>query len=302
MVDPSRNPSGSRRGASVAVGVVVALALTLVVSLPELTRSVTTCELGNKVGSASIWTPSTLVNVPMAGSAAIGTDYLNWNFTSGSLTVGLASLDAGGGSIGPGKGEIGIYGIIGLANWTFYQAVNRSQAFGPGTPCTQPFVAQIADGLICGASGNLSSILVLANNASDAAQPHVVPPQPCSIGSATPGSSVWFDTSFHTTGASGASSTESLRLCGPLFNAPLNVTLAGPAAYPIVASTLVGGRAIDASGSMVWSGPGPFRVPTAEYSLAQGWVWNVSTIGAGMLPTVANPSTTSLLAFERSDC
>lgn len=79
----------------------------------------------------------------------------------------------------------------------------------------------------------------------------------------------------------------------------------GVADYPIVVSVTVHGTTIRAMGFVRWAGPTPTPeglVQTSEYSLPNGWIMNVSTIGSGVLPTVANPTTTSLLALERTAC
>lgn len=303
MAGQARRRSRTTWVSLVAAGVGVTVAVAMVVALPELAKPVTTCALGGEEGSAFIWTPSVLVNVPMGGSAAFGVVRgADWVFSSGSVVVGVTPYVGGWWSLSPGTGELGINGGFGLANWTFFAVHNVSQAFGVNRPCSQPYVAEITSPMSCAGSGNLSAILVLPNNATDGVQPHYMPPQPCSIESATPGASAWFDTSYHSAATGSPGSSESLQLCGPPSDSPLNVSLAGPAAYPIVVSMLSGGRTIHASGSVVWAGPTPDGMPSAVYSLPSGWAWNVSTIGPGVLPTVANPSTTALLAFERSAC
>lgn len=303
MVAPNRGRRSSYTFYAVAIGVAVIVASAVVVGIPELTNPVTTCSLGREIGSASIWTPGILVNVPFLGSAAFSSNQIEWIFSSGSLQVGATPRDGGGG-LSPGPPEFGINGFFGLANWSFFEAQNHSQAFGTGTPCTQPYVAEITSALSCGALGNLSTILVLPNNVSDAVQPHTIPlSYSCNQGmTPSPGASIWFDTSYHVGGTSGSGASESLRLCGFPYTAPLNVSLWGPASYPIVVSMLADGQTIRATGNFVWSDSNPHASPAAEYSLPNGWVWNVSTVGPGTLPTPSNPSTTSLLAFERSSC
>jgi hypothetical protein len=292
---------------SVAVGVGVAVAVILVVGVPEIAQPVTTCTLGPEVASAWIWTPSILVNVPLGGSAAWGSSQLGWTFISGSLVTGASSPYGGGTALEPGSAEVGINGDVGLGNWSIYRAQNVSSAFGTGSPCGQPYVSEINGGLICGAVGNLSTILPLPDNASDLDQLHSVPPvfpQSCPQ-AATAGASLWFDTAYHAGATGTPHESETVNLCGPLFTAPLNVSLDSVAEYPVVVTVPVNGGTVHASGYLSWQGPSATPaglIPTAEYSMPNGWLWNISTIEPGVLPTTFNPSTTSLLAFERSTC
>jgi hypothetical protein len=303
MMSWATRPKGhSVVSAAIAIGLGVALSLTLVVGLPELTKPVTTCALGSEIDSAWIWTPGILVNVPDGGSASWSSVQLNWTFSSGSLVVGALPGPKGGSSLFPGSNEYGINGDIGLADWGIYQARNASSAFGANSACTQPFVAESLSPLSCGAVGNLSSILVLPDNSSDVQELHVVPPQPCSIESATPGAEVWFDTSYHPAGTGGSYQSETISLCGSSFNGPLNVSLPGVAEYPIEISMPHDGTQIRASGFLAWAGLAPNNAATAAYSLPKGWTWNVSAVVPGVLPTVSDPVTTSLLAFERLAC
>ena len=296
----TRAAADARRQMAVAIGAGIVAASLLVIGVPEVTHPATSCSLGAEIGSAWIWTPGILVNVPLGGGAAWGSGSLNWTFSSGSLIVGKLPKGGGGGALELGSDETGINGFFGLGNWSFYQAQNRSTAFGTGYPCTQPYVAEIQDGVSCGAVGNLSSILALPDNASDAVQPHYMPPQICSYESATPGAALWFDTTYHSGRPESPYASETIRLCGFGYNAPLNVSLTGVAEYPIDVSMTVGGTTISATGHVRWANPG--FTPTAEYSLPKGWAWNISAMGAGILPTIDNPTTTSLLAFERSAC
>ncbi len=304
MANPRDGDRKSRWLVVASVGVGVILGTTVAWGLPELFPATTRCVLGAEIGSASIWTPSVLVNVPLGGSAAFGARYLNWTFSSGSVTVGAPWPENGGMALYPGHSEVGINGVLGLANWSFYVAENRSQAFGASDPCTQPYVTAISSSLTCATIGNLSTVLVLPDNSSDAVQPHTVPPQPCSYDQATPGASLWFDTSFHASGSSGQGTSVTLNLCGPAFTAPLNVSVTSRVAYPIEVNMSLNGRVVTAFGNVLWNGPAglPVGVPTAEYLLPQGWIWNVSSIGSGTLPTVESPVATALLAFERTPC
>ncbi len=236
MASPTRRPRRHAINNAIAVVIAIGFALAIVVGVPSLTKPVTRCALCPEVGSASIWTPGDLVNAPDGGSAGLGDDRLNWVFMSGSLVVGMTPPD-GGGSISPGANQVGIVGVIGLAQWNFFGAQNVSSAFGTDDPCTQPYVAEEVGGLTCGASGNLTTILPLPDNSSDAVELHEVPPQTCTpTETSTPGAALWFDTSFHTGNASTGTVSESIRLCGPLFPDPLSITLPAVAKYQIVVS------------------------------------------------------------------
>jgi hypothetical protein len=299
----SRGEPARRSAPSVAISISVgvAIALVLLVGVPFIVRPVTSCTLGSEVGSAWIWTPQILVNVPDGGSGSWDTNGGNWTFTSGSVVMGKVPL-GGTASLSPGVNETGIVGVVGLAHWGFFATHNISTGFGTDDPCTQPYVAGLEAPLMCGGSGNLTTILPLANNSSDANELHVVPAQPCSVQSATPGAEISFDTSYHASNMSGNHQSETIALCGPLSSAPLNVSLTGIAKYPIEATMLLPSGPILASGFETWQGPLPPLGPTVGYSLPPGWTWNVSTVIPGVLPTLSNPLTTSLLAFERSDC
>ncbi len=224
-------------------------------------------------------------------------------FTSGSLTVGgVPNENAGGFALWPGRNETGMNGDFGLAPWEFFHAQNVSTAFGQSDACGQPFVAEQVGPQICGAVGNLSGLLVLPDNSSDAVQPHYVQPtQPCPQ-NATPGASVWFDTSYHSAVSGGTSQTEVIALCGTYDSGPLNVTISGVARYPILVSMQIGGSVIRAAGFHAWEGGGWPVDGSAAYTLPWGWIWNISEVVPGVLPTVSSPVTTSLLAFERSSC
>ncbi len=293
---------------SVAVVVGVAIAIALVVGVPEIAQPVTSCTLGPEVATAWIWTPSVLVNVPLGGSAAWGSIQLGWTFVSGSLVARTPNPGyLGGAALSPGSNEVGINGVVGLGNWSVYRTQNVSSAFGTGSPCGQPYVAEVNGGLTCGAGGSLSTVLPLPDNASDLGELHSVPPvspQSCPQ-AATPGAELWFDTAYHAGAATGPYASETIQLCGTSSATPLNVSLGTAAEYAVVVSVPVSGGVVHASGDLSWNGSvaTPFGIiPTAEYSLPGGWVWNISTEEPGTLPTVTNPSTTALLAFERSSC
>lgn len=302
MALPPRSPRHPRVDSFFAVGIGVAVAVVLVIGVPTITKPVTTCEMGDRVGSASIWTPLELINIPDGGSVSFDMSRWNWTFTSGSLVVGGRSVSDGGASASLGGSEAGIFGTEGLAQWGFFAARNVSSAFGVNHPCTQPYVAEDESALECGAAGNLSAILPLPNNASDAVELHSVPSNPCLPDeNATPGAELWFDTSFHeASGTTNQSAT--IALCGPLYPYPLNITLPGVAEYPIVVSMQLHGRAIQATGFTWWSSGGLGYGPTVGYSLPNGWIWNVTSVVPGVLPSVGDPTTTALLAFERSAC
>ena len=298
-------PRGARRGSSfrrAVISVVVGglLATLLVVGVPALTTSTTACALGSPAGTAYIWTPQILVNVPLGGFASWSINRGNWTFSSGSLVVGQLPAAGGGDSLEPGWNETGINGVVGLAEWTFFHVRNVTLASSNGVPCTQPYLAAIDSPLYCGGVGNLSTILPLADNSSDFVEPHVVPPQLCFAGiNATPGAELWFNTAYNSTLSVSA---ETLSLCSPTVTGPLNVTLEGTAEYPIVVSMTLTTGEIHASGVMSWTQSDSSVGPTAAYGLPDGWVWNISALTPGTLPTLDDPQTTSLLAFERGTC
>jgi len=305
MSAPGRTPGHRTIRATIAIVVGIVVATLLVVGLPTVSKPVTTCAIGSEVDSAWVWTPGALVNVPDGGSAAYVADRANYTFTSGSLTVGaLPALGAGGETLLPGANETGINGDVGLAQWGLFSTHNVSSAFGGFGPCTQPYVAERLSPLICGASGNLSAVLALPDNSSDAIQLHSVPPEACASGgeNATPGAELWFDTSYHSTSTGQGNQFESISLCQPSYQGPLNVTLTKAAEYPIEVRMMLSGATIRTEGYMTWNGTGPPVFGSVAYSLPHGWVWNIATVVPGVLPTLGDPTTTSLLAFERTAC
>ncbi len=209
------------------------------------------------------------MNVPFGGYAAFNAAFVNWIFSSG-LLVGKSGPSTGGlSSLLPGTNESGINGAIGLANWTFYEARNTPEAFGVGAPCTQPQVAAVQRDLICGTVGNLSTILPLADNFSDAMQIHSVPAQPCSSGQASANATVGFDTSYEGHDFGSPPPNESLRLCGSAYGPALHLLLTGPASIPIYATMNTSARVLVSLGGAVWTGLGA-DFPSAEYSLPSG--------------------------------
>ena len=301
MAAPGKIPGHRTVAIPIAIG--VAIGLILVIGIPGLVRPVTSCALGSEVGSAWIWTPNILVNVPDGGSGSFDAYGANYSFASGSATSGSVPSPAmEGAGLLPGHNESGIVGDTGLAHWGLLATRNVTSAAGTGHPCTQPYVAELLGPLYCGAAGNLSGILALPNNASDLVQPHVVPPTSCSLEEATPGASFWFDTTYHVSTPGASNQSEEVSLCGLGSRALFNVTLAGVASYPVVVSIPVSGADIKSVGVMMWIGSSSELSPTAAYSMPGGWNWNISTITPGILPTVAKPLTTSLLAFERTAC
>lgn len=288
---------------AMAVGASVALGVVLTVSSSSVWG--TNCSLGGEVATALIWTPAVLVNIPAGGSGSWGASRLAWTFTSGPLVVG--GLSGPGGTISEsgtpqGSSVAAIDGFVSLDRWGLFRAYNVSLPFKAGGGCTQPYVAEMLADMGGTRGVDLSSILPLPNNTSDAIEPHVVPVLSGGVLTPTPGASVWFDTAYRPTNTLGAHESESISLCNAPETGTFNISLQGAAAYPIVVSITTNGQNLSSSGSVVWQGPVPGYNDTVGYSLPGNWVWNISTVSSGVLPTVADASASSLLAFERFPC
>lgn len=290
------------RVAPIAVG--IGLAMVLVVGLPLSERPVVQCAISGLAGSAWIWTPHALVNVPDGGSSAMNVGALYWIFGSGAVDSGASFPISGRFSMNSTDPGVGIIGVVGLAEWDFYSVDNISVPFGPSSPCTQPYLAFIASPLVCGGGGNLTTILPLPSNETDYSQLHFVPPQSCMAGSASPGASIWFDTSYHGPVAGSPYRGKSLDLCSPSYSTPFVISLLGVASYPIVANmTLPGGHTISSRGNFVFSASSSPADPVVTYDLSAGWIWNISAVGSsGQLPSQNDPTTGTLLAFDRVSC
>ncbi|MGP8078849.1 MAG: hypothetical protein ACLQD8_02035 [Thermoplasmata archaeon] len=268
---------------------------------------VTTCSLGEPIGTYTIWTPSALVNVPDGGAARLGENQLNWTVSSGSLTVGqLAPPGPGGEGMGWSH-QVGIVSEFNDESWTFYRTHNVSTRGGGAGPCTQPYVAEISGpGYGCGEAG---AVLPLIDNSSDVVEPHVWNGTPGDNGStgfpgcptATPGAYVWFDSSFHSSGP-GWNGPFDLNLCR--FSGLYNISTRVPAKLPIVVHVPYQDGAITASGLLTWNNtaPSPAVGPAAGYSLPSGWLWEIAPVGPVHSSLAQYLLTPGLLAFERKGC
>jgi len=295
----------------VIIGIAVAAVIVVGVGPPGmlLPRS-TVCQLGSEIGVYSIWTPSTMANIPRGGNVTQVQNEWNLTMTSGSLTMN---------PLGPFGGEIpasvkfesgtnvGIAVAYGDFNWTFYRTENESVIGGASGPCTQPYIAQI--GIPGGACGGWDYV-PLVNDSSDAVQPHVWNGTSTFNGSETypgcpketPGTYVWFDSTFHPGGV-GTDASVRWDLCN--FSGYHQLVLNGVAQVPISVVVPFEGHDISASGFLTWndnSGIGPWLGPTATWLVPAGWVWNLAPVGPaafGINPDLPLPG---LVAFVRSAC
>ena len=203
----------------------IALAAVVVVGFGppgQLLPRVTVCQLGPEIGTYTIWTPNGPLNKPenTTVSAFSVPGASNYIFTSGSLTVGVTPPDEDGGGWGEGNYSAGIALLGTLNNWTFYRATNASVIGSTSNPCTQPYVAQLGLDPFPTCGGFVT--IPLENNSNDVLEPHVwnglrgpndSSSEPPSCPEATPGTQVWFDTSFYY-GGTGNSAPVTLNLCG----------------------------------------------------------------------------------------
>jgi hypothetical protein len=316
---PSTTPRWSRRrkASVLTAGVacaVVALAILIGIAPPGFTMlGVSVCRLGAEVGSYVIWTPTLLLDKPDATNVSVWTIGGDWNYTfrSGSLTVGF--LPPGPFKYGSGEsdggGEGGLFGNFQNHNWTFYRPVNESVIGTSPSPCTQRYVAKIGNPLGCGGSVTLP---LLPNNSTDTNEPHTWNGTVGENGSEpvctvqTPGTSVWFDSSFHSGGA-GASAPVNLNLCDSPSNFPLE--LLGVARIPIVVSVPDQGREISATGFLTWQGnpmgtfiPGIGSEASATWNIPGGWNWTLAPVGPASFPINPSQPLPALVAFERNSC
>lgn len=282
-------------------GVVVVAGVLVVV--PALGFEGRACVLGSLAATATIWTPDVLVNAPDGGSVGWTATDVGWDIWSGSLEVGGFPGLPLGSSLGPdgSTNATGIWGGLTLATWDFYHVFNESVTAAGGLPCTQAYMAERTLTTPCGVSGLLTS-LALSNNTSDLIQPHYVPPSSCNFGHQTPGATAWFDTAYESQRLGSHRESEQLSLCSRSASQPLNITVEGPAQYPFSVSMNVSGNLVSSSGLVQWFAQGGGSVQTAFYSLPGGYVWNVSLVTPGTLPSIQDPVANSLLAFERQAC
>ncbi|MGP8159014.1 MAG: hypothetical protein ACLPWO_05350 [Thermoplasmata archaeon] len=302
----------------IGVGVAVAAVVVLGIGPPGilLPRS-TVCQLGSLVGSYVIWTPNEPVNKPEGANVSAFVIAAGWNytFTSGSLTVGgIHPNPESGNGWGDDSPDAGIALQGTLNNWTFYRVTNASVTGGGSNPCTQPYVAELGLPPYPSCGGPVT--IPLEDNSSDVLEPHVWNglwgpndsfSEPPSCPGATPGTQVWFDTSFHS-GGTGNSAPAMLSLCGMVGTFP--VELDGIAQVPVVVTVPYAGHEISAAGYETWQGqpnpgqpfPGMDSFATAYYQLPDGWNWTLAPVGPADFPIDTSVPLPALVAFVRSNC
>ena len=296
-------------------GVVVGLLVLFGVGPPGfLLPHVTVCRLGEKVGSYVIWTPTSLLNQPDDTNISewvMGHDW-NYTFTSGSLTVGSfpsGPINYGGGFSSIGSDVGGLLGMFQNHDWTFYHAVNVSVVGTSPDPCTQSYVAEIGSPLGC---GGLVTLPLLPNNSTDTNEPHVWNGTIGENGSEpecqvqTPGTYVWFDSSFDKNGT-GTSAPVTLNLCN--WPGTYSLGLQGLARIPIVVTVVYEGHDISSSGFLNWQGnPTGAYIPligsedSAYWSIPGGWNWSLAPVGPAAFRIDPAQPLPALLAFERNAC
>jgi len=295
----------------IIVGGVVASVLFVTVGPPgTLLPRGTVCELGSVAGTYVIWSPGAIANVPYGGGASFNSSMGSWNYTfsSGSLTVGTLPpppVSSGG---GPGEHppQAGIFADYADFNWTFYHAVNASKLGATSDPCTQPYVAiRGFPALDC---ESLWSTVPLTNNSTDSVEPHVWngttgqnSTQGTECGLRTPGTYVWFDSSFHS-GGTGPAAPVRWDLCSSTGFVPLDVLGLAQVPVRIVAPSATG--QISAVGYLEWISqpfPGVFA-PTVVYTVPAGWVWTLAPVGPVSSAIDPNAPLPGLVAFVQSSC
>jgi|GEM_PF-2445417 len=266
------------------------------IGLYESQTAGTQCSLGPALGVYLIQTPFLLGNFPLGGGVSDFESTVNWTFESGSVLLEPLrnSGDANQEGFGGGYNGSGILASFEPRNWTIYSVSNVS---GPtdGVPCTQPYVAVSTPAPF----GQATFQLPIANNSSDAVEPHYVNESGTTYDGLTfaPNASVWFDTSFHA-GPPNYPNETALNLCG--WNTPFIDSARGIVSVPIAVSVLFQGRLITSYGNLTWAGYGSGN-PAATYAIPPGWIWDIAQVGTSSYP---GPSflPTGLLAFERFPC
>lgn len=301
-----------KRLAPVAFVIVgIGVAATLVVGLGPygfLVSSVTTCQIGSEVGNYTVWTPDGLVNIPDGGSSYMGTNQLNFTMSSGSLTVGGLQSPSPL-SVGLGSGfHAGLLTQYDDWPWTFYSTRNVTTSGGSADPCTQPYVAVVTTDA-GGPCGEIGVVLPLADNSSDAIEPHVWNGTAGDNGSrgtpgcptATPESYASFDSSFHSSGP-GWNGGYDLNLCNSSSSYSFSTKFA--AEVPIVVHVPYQGGMISAAGFLIWNSTVPHSStgPAANYTLPGGWLWEVAPVGPIHGRLAQDMVTPGLLAFQRLAC
>jgi hypothetical protein len=271
----------------------------------RLLTHVTACRLGDNVGSYTIWTPDEIVNIPDNGSVTVGKSGWNVTMTSGSLSTGSIVPSGGSESTALSPPQSGIYAEYFDVNWTVYQTQNVSEVGASAGPCTQPYVAESSGiGLGCGGG----TVIPLIENSSDAVEPHVYNGSDGFNGSqsvqgcpkATPGTYVWFDSSFHS-GGTGYDTPVSWNLCGHSSLVPLDVN--STAQLPVVVTVPFEGHTVSASGLLTWyDSSTAYGGPTVVYHVPGGWVWTLAPVGPISSPIDTARALPGLVAFERSSC
>jgi hypothetical protein len=294
------------------VGVVVASAVVIGIGPPgAFLQHVTVCQLGAEVGTFTIWTPGMLINIPDGGNVTFETNEWNITVTSGSLVLNSLQPQHGpiysGGGGGSGLNRAGIWAEYADFNWTIFQTVNASTVGASSGPCTQPYVAQL--GVPGGGCGG-EAIIPLSDNATDAVEPHSWNGSGPFNGSETypgcpqqtPGTYVWFDSSFHL-GEAGAMAPVTWNLCGDSGYHPM--TFAGVAQVPLVLHAPSQHGRLSVSAMLEWTDSPTEPVysgPTVGYLVPAGWNWTLAPVEPTSTPIDPYQELPSLVAFERSVC
>lgn len=299
--------SGRARWAALAVGIGAAVILVLASPIGLSTdRSASTCVLGARVDAVWMWTPDVLVNSPDGGGVGFNEGPHNFTISSGAVTVGGLTPSPTGLTVAPDVPQVGTVGVVGASKWIILAVHNETEITSHPATCTQPYVAEMESAMYCLTVGNLSTLLPLENNASDAVEPHDLPANltwcVLSVPGPTPGASISFDTSFHSGPSGSGYEVSADPRCGPLADTPQNISLDGTAEYPVtINATLPTGQVAHVRGVFAFQGGG--GSPTVTYTLSAGWNWTLSNVLPGAAPPNLQAGTTdSLLAFDRTAC
>jgi len=307
-----RQPRERLKFITVATAVAVGIVILVGFGPPGLLLSrATACELGAKVGTFIVWTPEILLNKPAGAIVSQSNALGDWNYTmsSGSLTFGtLPTPRVDSGFQEDFNATGGFLGEFSDLNWTFYRTTNQTVVGSSGAPCTQPFLA-IAGTSWCGGGG--SGIVPLTPNGSnDSQEPHVEENLSELRGSAcpqeTPGSFVWFDTSYQANGT-GTDRPVEWDLCNQ-SNGTLQ--LVGPAQIPINVTVPFEGHDISSQGFLSWQGsvsggsvgPLPGGFDSATWLIPGGSKWSLSPVGPAAFSIDPNAPLPGLVAFEERAC
>jgi len=297
---------GSTTGVIVAVIVVVSFGPGGLL-LPRAT----VCQLGQNLGTFTIFTPAELTNIPYGGNMTDATNEENLTITSGSITTNPFQPWSGplksGVVDGSGENRAGIWATYADFNWTFYSVENVTKVGGSSSPCTQPDVAyRQIPGLGCGGE----AIIPLANNSTDAIEPNVWNGTAGFNGSEdypgcpvqSPGTYVGFDTSLNLNG-SGNSKPVRWDLCGTSGYFPL--VLNGIAEVPLEITAFIHGNKVSVHAALErYDNPSlpVYQGPTTIYRVPGGWNWTLAPVGPTTAPINPSDPLPALVAFERSAC